>query len=64
MPKGISFRFSSLPYCCCSLYCYINGSIYMFISESHVAELDGGEKADREADGKVSRTCMGLVFNT
>lgn len=64
MPKSISFKFSSLLYCCCSLYFYINGSIYMFLSESHVADLDGGEKADREADGKVSRTYMGLVFNS
>lgn len=36
----------------------------MFIPESNVAELDGGEKADREAEGKVSRTYMGLVFYT
>ncbi len=29
-----------------------------------MAEVDGGEKADREADGKVSRLNMDLVFST
>lgn len=47
-----------------NMSCYINDYACVFISESHVAEVDGGEKADREAGGKVSRTNMDLVFYT
>ncbi len=59
-----TFKTSSKFQATFKLHCYIDDYVYMFILESHVAEVDGGEKADREADGKVSRTNIDLIFNT